>query len=249
MGRIHLLVNTYLLNGLNMPKATKPAPRRLRAEVRKAEIIDAAASLFAAKGFNGTKTREIAGQARVSEALIFKHFPSKEDLYAAILAEESPVPRLIYRVKELARGRKDEGVVRAIADTIIGGAPDAELMRLILFSALENHELSDMFFHNHIRVFYDVLAGYIQQRIDEGAFRKVSPIIAARAFMGMLIYHRLLTVLFRADIPHSSQEISGTLVTLILDGLRAGESPRSSQKGKARKASRKKTAGKGNRVS
>lgn len=232
-----------------MPKAAKPGSGRLRAEARKAGIIEAAASLFAAKGFNGTKTREIAGQARVSEALIFKHFPSKEDLYAAILADESPVPRLISQVKELANNRKDEEVFRAIADTIVGGAPDAELMRLILFSALESHELSDMFFQNHIRVFYDVLAGYIQQRINEGAFRKVSPIIAARAFMGMLIYHRLLKILFQADIPHSPQEISGTFVTLMMDGLRVSESSRSTQKGKSRNTPRVNTAKKGHRMS
>lgn len=229
-------------------KVTKVGSGRLQAEVRKAEIIEAAASLFAAKGFNGTKTREIAKQARVSEALIFKHFPSKGDLYAAILADESPVPRLISQVRELANKRQDEEVFRAIANTIVGGAPDAELMRLILFSALESHELSDMFFHNHIRVFYDVLAGYIQQRIDEGAFRKVSPIIAARAFMGMLIYHRLLKVLFQAEIPHGTQEISETFVTLMMNGLQVSESPRSSLKEKSRHSSRIVASKKGKRV-
>ncbi|MGD9850968.1 MAG: TetR/AcrR family transcriptional regulator [Nitrospirales bacterium] len=221
-----------------MAKVTKRGSVRLRAEVRKAEIIEAAASLFAAKGFNGTKTREIAKRARVSEALIFKHFPSKGDLYAAILADESPVPRLISQVKELAKNRQDEEVFRAIAKTIVGGVPDNELMRLILFSALESHELSDMFFHNHIRVFYDVLAGYIQQRIDEGVFRKVSPIIAARAFMGMLIYHRLLSVLFQAELPHNAQEISETFVTLMMNGLQVSESRPSSQKGKSRSPTR-----------
>ncbi|MDR4496254.1 MAG: TetR/AcrR family transcriptional regulator C-terminal domain-containing protein, partial [Nitrospirales bacterium] len=145
--------------------------------------------------------------------------------------------------------RQDEEVFRTIANTIVGGVPDAELMRLILFSALENHELSDMFFHNHIRVFYDVLAGYIQQRIDEGAFRKVSPIIAARAFMGMLIYHRLLQVLFQADLPHGAQEISETFVTLMMNGLRVTESSRSSQKGKPRNSSRGVSIRKGNRMS
>ena len=202
------------------PISHKSAPgRRLRKEDRKAEIIQAAASLFSQKGFNGTKTREIAGKAGVSEALIFRHFPSKEDLYGAILAEESPVPKLLPQIKELARKRKDVEVFRLIAETVVNGSPDSELMRLILFSALEKHELSDMFFNNHIRVFYEVLAGYIKQRIDEKAFRPVSPIIAARAFMGMLIYHRLLTILFGASLPQDNKEISETFVTLMVQGL------------------------------
>lgn len=199
--------------------------RRISGKARKAGIIASASSLFAEKGFNGTKTREIAARAGVSEALIFKHFPSKEDLYAAILAMESPVPALLNRVKSLAKDRKDEEVFRVIADTIVGGAPDEELMRLIFFSALEGHELSDMFFRNHIRVFYDFLSGYIRGRIEEGAFRDIPPIIAARSFMGMLIYHRLLGVLFRAKLPYSTEELSGAFVTLMLNGLQVPPVP------------------------
>ena len=216
-----------------------PRTRRVRGEIRKAGIIEAAASLFSEKGFNGTKTREIAACAGVSEALIFKHFPSKEDLYEAILEEESPVPRLLAQIKELAQQRKDVEVFRVIAETIVQGSPDSELMRLILFSALENHKLSNMFFKNHIRVFYDMLAGYIQQRIEEKVFRPVSPIIAARGFMGMLIYHRLLTILFGARLSHDAKEISETFVTLMMNGLRTPEKPKRAKTSARKKATPK----------
>jgi AcrR family transcriptional regulator len=119
----------------------------------------------------------------------------------------------------LAEERHDVEVFTAIAETIVGGAPDQHLMRLILFSALENHELSDMFFQNHIRHFYDVLATYIERRIDDGAFKPVEPLVAARAFMGMLIYHRLLTVLFRAPLTQNPQDIVQTFVTVFMNGL------------------------------
>lgn len=218
--------------------------RRISGKARKAGIIASASSLFAKKGFNGTKTREIAARAGVSEALIFKHFPSKEDLYAAILAEESPVPALLSSVKNLAEKRNDVEVFQVIANTIVGGAPDPELMRLIFFSALEGHELSDMFFQNHIRVFYDFLAGYIQQRIDEGAFQPVPPLIAARSFMGMLIYHRLLTVLFRAQLPHTAEDISRTFVNIMMNGLKIpppkGQAQAPGKKRKTRKPNTRK---------
>ena len=119
----------------------------------------------------------------------------------------------------MAERREDVKVFSVIAETIVGGAPDQHLMRLILFSALESHELSDMFFQNHIRHFYDVLASYIEQRIEDGAFQPVEPMVAARAFMGMLIYHRLLTVLFRASLPQEPQEIVYTFVTVFMKGL------------------------------
>jgi len=222
-------------------KSSPKGSPRISGKARKAGIIASAASLFAEKGFNGTKTREIAARAGVSEALIFKHFPSKEDLYAAILAEESPVPALLDSVKALAEQRKDAEVFQVIANTIVGGAPDPELMRLIFFSALEGHELSDMFFQNHIRVFYDFLSGYIQRRIDEGAFQPVLPLIAARSFMGMLIYHRLLTVLFHAQLPHTAEDISRTFVNIMMNGLKI-----SPHKRQARTADKKRKAHKGN---
>jgi AcrR family transcriptional regulator len=60
------------------------ARRRLSADERQAAILAAAVPLFASKGFDGVTTRELASAADVSEALLYKHFPSKEALYAAI---------------------------------------------------------------------------------------------------------------------------------------------------------------------
>ena len=61
------------------------AETRLSLEQRRIEIINAATPLFARKGFARTKTREIAEAAGVSEALLYKHFPSKEAIYQEIL--------------------------------------------------------------------------------------------------------------------------------------------------------------------
>ena len=59
--------------------------RRLTAEARREAIVEAVRDVFAEKGFDGTTTRELAKAAGVSEALLYKHFPSKESLYAAML--------------------------------------------------------------------------------------------------------------------------------------------------------------------
>jgi len=58
---------------------------RLTAEARRQAIVEAVRDVFAEKGFDGTTTRELAKAAGVSEALLYKHFPSKESLYAAML--------------------------------------------------------------------------------------------------------------------------------------------------------------------
>jgi AcrR family transcriptional regulator len=58
---------------------------RLDGEERRRAIVEAALPLFARKGFARTTTKEIAEAARVSEALLFKHFASKVALYEEIL--------------------------------------------------------------------------------------------------------------------------------------------------------------------
>jgi AcrR family transcriptional regulator len=57
---------------------------RMSGDQRREGIIKAVRSVFVEKGFHGTTTRELAQAAGVSEALLFKHFPSKEALYLAI---------------------------------------------------------------------------------------------------------------------------------------------------------------------
>ena len=193
---------------------------RTSARERQASIISAAASLFAAKGFNGTTTREIARKAGISEALVFKHFPTKRALYAAILAEKVQISQLMDSVEAAAEKRDDAQVFRLIASFRIHRGADPTLLRLLLFSALEGHELSDMFFRNRHRVFYEYLAGYIDRRFEEGAFRAVEPLLAAQAFIGIIVYHRILHEIFKVPLHCSPEEAVAAYVELFLDGLR-----------------------------
>jgi TetR/AcrR family transcriptional regulator len=197
---------------------TKTKRSRPTSQERQAGLIAAAASLFAAKGFNGT-TKEIAKSAGVSEALVFKYFPTKRALYGAILAEKVTVNELLGAVEESAKKRDDRRVFTLIAGFRIRPGADSTLLRLLLFSALEGHELSEIFFGKHHRVFYDHLATYIETRIAEGAFRGVDPLLAARAFIGMVVHHRLLHEIFGVPMHRSHDETVKTYVDLFLTGL------------------------------
>src|SRR5882762_8679445 len=59
---------------------------RMSCEERKFRILAAVRRIFAHKGLEGTTTRELAKEAGVSEALLYKHYPSKEALYQAMLS-------------------------------------------------------------------------------------------------------------------------------------------------------------------
>jgi hypothetical protein len=61
---------------------------------------------------------------------------------------------------------------------------------------LESHSLSQRFFRTYVAVYYEALAEYICRRTREGAFRHVDPLLSARGFLGMVVYHFLVQELF-----------------------------------------------------
>jgi AcrR family transcriptional regulator len=88
---------------------SKPARRRLSAPDRRAAILDAALQVFSSRGYHAASIDEIAGEAGISKALIYEHFPSKKDLHASLL--DRHVQQIFERLAETAAG-PDPGEVR-----------------------------------------------------------------------------------------------------------------------------------------
>ena len=200
-------------------------PVRLSAENRRQQIMQVATGLFARQGFEGTTTRQIAEQAGVNEALLFRHFPSKENLYCTLIEELCSASGRRHRVNAILRkGGTDTEVFTAIAHEFLARTPrDTELTRLLWFTALENHTLSERFFRTYVAVYYEALAGYIAQRIRQRAFRKIDPLLAARGFLGMVVYHFLVQELFSGGKyqQFNPEEVAATLTAIWLAGMRS----------------------------
>lgn len=196
---------------------------RFTAVDRRQQILEVASALFARQGFNGATTRDIAQAARVNEALIFRHFPTKEDLYWAVIEEKCRAGTWQQDLEaRLASGKSDREVFQAIAaDILERRRKDSSLFRLLLFSALENHSLSDRFFRTSVAQYYERLADYIARRISEGAFRSVDPMLAARGFLGMINYHFQIQELFGGKKYHKYDDAEATqgLTDLWLNGM------------------------------
>lgn len=129
--------------------------KRLNCDERKAAIVKAVLPVFARNGFANTTTRELAKAAGVSEALIYKHFPSKESLYAEIqtfgckgcdpglqklLDLEPSSSTLVYVVYYIMR----VNIVGRGKDTMCNETRH----RMILNSCLEDGSFTRYLFHN-----------------------------------------------------------------------------------------------------
>lgn len=195
-------------------------------EDRRLQILAIAVRLFSERGFRGTTTKEIAQAAGVSEAMVFRHFATKEELYDAILdhkacAQGSFEPALLAAD---AIARKDD---RAVFESLALGAlehheKDMHFQRLLLHSALEKHQLAQMFFEEFVKRVYQFLGNYISERQRDGAFIEVDPAIIVRAFIGMVMHHSLNNNLWdpqRRLLNISNENAAKSFTTILLKGI------------------------------
>jgi TetR/AcrR family transcriptional regulator len=168
----------------------RPAPR-MAAEDRREQIIEVAVRLFSQRGFRGTTTKEIAAAAGVNEAIIFRHFSTKSELYAAIIdrkANSAAMKALRSALAEAIEQSDDRMVFETLAFHMLEfHERDDTAMRLLLYSALEGHELAEMIARNHILKTHQQMAEYVKKRMAAGVFRRMDPMVAVRCFMGMII--------------------------------------------------------------
>lgn len=197
----------------------------MSSDQRRKAIVDAAVQLFAQNGFRGTTTRQIAQAVGVSEPVLYMHFQTKRDLYRAIIESMAQGPAQS-AAAAISSNAPDEAIFLSLAEEILAWhIDDPARLRLLLFSALEGHELSDLFFEAHILPFMSGLAAVIERRIEEGAFRRVDPATAARTFCGMIGQFGQAITVFRA--PHDQDQrkrIIREMVDIFLNGMMKPES-------------------------
>jgi AcrR family transcriptional regulator len=204
--------------------------KRVSAADRREQILAVGRQLFAKQGFRGTTTRQIADQAQVNEAILFRHFRSKEALYWAVLDDLSRqrnsrgnLQALIAERARTGKPKADEDFFAAIAEGLLERSrKDPTLMRLFLFSALERHSLSQRFFRTYTTVYWDLLAKYIRSRMKAGEFRNTNPLLAARSFIGMVGHYNIMhSLLGPGKYPdYSDRLVSRTLARIWLGGMR-----------------------------
>lgn len=196
------------------------------AEERRLQIVRVAVSLFSQRGFVGTTTKEIAQAAGVSEAMVFRHFANKQELYSAILdhkacSGDAMNPEAM--VAEALQEKDDRAVFERLAlGALEHHECDPEFQRLLLHAALEGHELAQMFFEKFVRRVYELLGNYVAERQRDGAMVTMDPAIVVRAFIGMIIHHSLNNNLWdpqRRLLKISNQEAAKQFSDILLNGI------------------------------
>ena len=199
-------------------------PHRLAASDRRRQLVETALDLFSRKGFGGTTTKEIAAAAGVNEAIIFRHFPSKQDLYNAVLDyhhETAEIAECLAEFKLFMERNDDEGLFRSIIERILQAyRKDLRVHRVLLFAALEGHETGLAHSRSLKIPVFELLSQYIARRQSEGAIRPYSPGAVIAAVAGMATHYATMTQMFGYSINSTESEIAGAFVSILMNGIR-----------------------------
>jgi AcrR family transcriptional regulator len=161
--------------------------------------------------------------------MVFKHFATKDELYGAIIdnktcqmERQSPWHEDSI-IKKAMDERDDNGVFYNLAlNALNKHQSDVGFLRLLFFSALEEHELADRFFKEFVTRIYEFISSYIELRQKEGAMRDIEPRIAVRAFLGMMIHQSLNNLLWdkrRALLDITNEKAAKNFTEILLHGI------------------------------
>src|SRR3989440_7378193 len=190
---------------------------RLDSDERRKAIVAAALPLFARKGFAGTTTKELAEGAGISEALLFRHFPSKKHLYGEILQSGCEGDPALERLAALEPSTATlvHMITFMVRYFLLGGVDRAELdtrLRLVLHSFLEDGEYARELFDTIFERVNPLFVASIEAAAAAGDLRP-EPIVSANRFW--FGHHVVAMVAFvflpgRAWVPYQ-----GTVTALV----------------------------------
>jgi AcrR family transcriptional regulator len=196
-------------------------------------ILQTATRLFMKQGFMATTTRQIAEQAGVNEALIFYYFKDKHRLRWAVLEERrhsNPVPEIV--IEKLRSGLPEKVLFRELAEELLDvTGKDDNMLRLLLSPWVQDsgpsHPVIARFYREHVHHTYEVLAKYIRGRIRSGAYRKVDPWLASRAFFSLIGYHTVIQEFMGGKYSErfGRKHVARTLADIWLEGVQNHEPP------------------------
>ena len=196
-------------------RGDKASKRQVLRERREAQILDAAARVFARKGY-----QRIASEAGVAEGTIYNYFDSKRDLLIAMasrLALDS-----LHELNSLPPMEDVKAhVVALVTNRFDLLLHNIDLVRALMPEVLVDDDLRQAYMDEVLTPATSYLGDYIDSRIQVGAFRKVKTDVVARTMIGAVMSFGLLWLQQRSELDEQShEELVSEVVGLFLDGLR-----------------------------
>jgi AcrR family transcriptional regulator len=203
------------------PAATPGSPERRKK--RHAEIVAAAAKVFARRGYHGASTQDIADVLGIRQASVYYYFESKEAALEAVCAEGMED----YAVRAQAILRSDESGAQKVGRLVFHHlAPMAERLDFTLVFLRERRFLPEPA-RKRIRAlelrYERIIERIIQQAVDSGEFR--ADLDARMATLALLGLGNSAAAWYGREPGATLERITENYVDLLVRAFRKGQAP------------------------
>jgi AcrR family transcriptional regulator len=207
------------------------APRQRRKDARPQELLDAALALFVEKGFAATRSEEVAARAGVAKGTLYRYYPSKEELFKAVVREH-----LSARIAESAAlAAQHRGSIAELLQQMmqawwgqVGQGVAGGISKVMLVEARNFPELAQFYADEVITPSQQLLGGLIERGMREGEFRAVPVDATVHMLIAPLMHMMLHEHSFGARVCRPSMSPAQMLdaqMSLLLHGLLARPGP------------------------
>jgi TetR/AcrR family fatty acid metabolism transcriptional regulator len=200
--------------------ATQDPIREQLVAARRNQILDAAAKVFAEKGFHRATTKEIAQVAGVSEGTIYNYFANKGDLVIGIITRLAKFDQLD---SEFAQAFQSDarGLLTAIFRDRTGRIEqNMEMIRAVLPEILISPELRERFYQQFVLPIAEFIEKNVQARVEMGYLQAANVPLTVRAVQGMFVGLLILRILGDKPLQAGWNDMPEVVTALIFDGLR-----------------------------
>lgn len=212
-----------------------PPTRRRRKEARPQELLDAALALFVEKGFAHARAEEVAARAGVSKGTLYLYYPSKDELFKAVISHYLSA-RIAEGAAKIASYDGDAtGLLRDVLTTWwtqLYDSPAAGVFKLVITEVRHFPEIGDHYLREVVEPAHALLGDIVRRGIERGEFRPVDTTHAVHSLMlplVMVCLHRHSLGACPVDWHLDGRSFIAEHVRLVLDGLclpRAGDPTR-----------------------
>lgn len=193
---------------------------RGRSGAKRKAILRGAKEVFLKQGFGGATMDEVATRARVSKMTVYRHFGSKEDLFAGVITDlcNQIVDRNLQEIFE----QEPHDALRQYAQRMIEivFAPETiELHRIVIAESNRFPNLGKYFYASGPQACIEALTRYFERNFKDPRFRMTDPLRAAEEFLELLRGYAHLRVLLKIERTPSPREIAARIEGALLHVL------------------------------
>jgi AcrR family transcriptional regulator len=192
-------------------------------EARRAQILDAATSVFADKGFHRATTKEIATRAGVSEGTIYNYFENKADLLIGIMTHLAKLEGLDQELADALHGDARHFIVAIFRHRMGLIKQNDEMIQAILPEMFVNAALRKRFFEQFVQPTTTLFERYVQARIEMEDIRSLNVPLAVRVVQGIFVGLLVLRILGDEQLRSEWDDMPEVMASIVFDGLGPGD--------------------------